>query len=161
MTMTDSLTCDHGMPNPAACVECMNEGKFIPRHARKVWGADQHSVGGYAFNNDCTVQSIVNALGVTYTEAVDALETTGAYTPGKGCPIHVVAAAINALGVEVVEDYRRSVGSLVDDGGTFIVSSLRNDRRRGHAYVVEAGHLVNSNGYERRGTIRAVLKVVG
>lgn len=157
-TTLDRLRCDHGMPTPAACIECMAVGHFLPAGARRV-RSGLAGVGGYALDNDCTVQAIVRAVGVDYAEAAAALRTTD-WIPGSGATLDQVRDAIATFGL-TVRWLAPGVplASLVATGRTYIVSSVY--RRQGHAYVVEAGKIHNSGGYARRGRIRGVLEVVG
>lgn len=137
---TDSLRCDHGFPNPAACVECMEEGRFLPKTARKTSGPN--AVGGYAFENDCTVQTICNAVGATYDEAATALREEG-WVPGTGASVDKVERAIRALGFELRRPGLRNMIEIQrasETGRVFVVVAWIG--RKGHAWaVVNGGHI--------------------
>ena len=154
MSALDRLRCSHGMPNPAACVDCMEDGHYLPSTARKV--LTLAGIGGYAFENDCTVQALVEAVGATYEEAAEALAAHG-WVPGRGATFETLADAVRTLGFEVRAP---GLSTLVDlqraseSGRVFLVRASIG--RKGHAWVVVDGAHVNAGRYLAKGTnIRA------
>lgn len=145
----EAMTCPHGMPNPAACTECMAEGRFLPAAARKA-RAGQAGVGGYTLDNDCTVQAICAALGAEWADAAAALRGTG-WVPGHGATEDQISAAVQALGFEL-RGTGHTLGSAAATGRTYIVAGFRG--RRGHAWVIEAGQHLNGLGWQRAAGMR-------
>lgn len=147
-TTLSRMVCDHGMPSPASCADCMDEGVFLPAQARRAH-TGQHSVAGtYALAGDCAVQAITNAFGVTYLEAAEAFSTVPGWVPGRGATRAHMAGAAAALGFEL-RAASHTLASALADGGTFIVRGYRG--RRGHAWVIENGCHINGLGWEHPG----------
>lgn len=150
------MRCFHGMPTPAACVDCMDEGVFLPKQARRA-GAGQLTAGGtVALVNDCSVQAIAAALGADYLEAAEALAAAG-WVPGQGATEAQIRAAVVALGFELAGS-GLSLDAARRDGGTFIVVGYRG--RRGHAWTIDAGRYVNALGWDLPARVRTTFRVL-
>lgn len=99
-------------------------------------------------SSNVTARADARALNVTLPGG--ALVEAG-WTPGKGATEAEVAAAVAALGYTLTAT-SLTVAAAIADGGTFIVSSFRG--RSGHAWVIEAGRVVNALGWDRPGRVR-------
>jgi hypothetical protein len=153
-TTLDRLICNHGMPSPASCADCMDEGVFLPAAARRS-PAGHPAAGTVALKKDCGVQAVTNALGIEYMEAAEALLAAG-WTPGTGTPIPTIIAAVESFGFTATWS-PMTLSDAARDGGTFIVIGYRG--RRCHAWTIEAGRRINALGWERPGLRYRVLRI--
>lgn len=141
MTTTTTDECIHGLGDPMWCALCRKNLGYRP-------GVDRQF-------SDCSVRTIVNLTGADYAEAVELLAAAGRRN-GCGASETNVVDALAAAGWTA-----RSTGSTlaaaVASGRSFFVAARRG--RKGHAYAIVAGSILEAGQYASAGTSYRIYEV--
>jgi hypothetical protein len=127
--------CIHGL-EPAWCTPCRKAAGYRP-------GTDRQY-------GDCAIIAFANVTGAGYDEAANLLAAAGRKA-GKGTYEATLRMALAAAGFST-EATPITLSAAVRDGGTYLV--IARHGRKGHAYAVVAGQVLNALGYDRGPGVR-------
>jgi hypothetical protein len=132
-TLAESLTdWQAGVPcekhDLGFCTDCRDSAKITRRRD-----------GSLGFKSDCVVQTIMEAVGATYAEALE-MATAAGYVPGKGTPADRLPAIFEAAGFKVRASGFGIEGAVTASaaGRVFVVSAHKG--RTGHAWSITGGN---------------------